>query len=670
MEEKKWDVFISYAHEDKESIARPLAEELSRQGLKVWFDEFLMDKSREIFKEINDGMANSKYAIAIISLSYLSKDWTIHEFSGLYELSDTQEIKILPVWHDISKREIANKFPLVITLSAVATSTTDFNLLVKKIMRVIKPPEINHNVPLTPDSTNPPTTNEKSKGLLVMPGKLIDDKTTLPVPQSDLLKYQIKRYLDCMDSVRFSVRVDEKPDLLLRHLYLKAQFVLAILSGDVIVVTENQFFDSRGFLEIYGELCSFAKSDNLPIRIALSKRSPNLILYDLVADYFSTIRNDSGELEPYHLSGWPELSEDLKRREHWADAIRHGKKPTEVHPGETIWLDRLFSAMEGLKGQIIPTAPVTSDDLLEKLFSMLNEGNIEERIDHFRKNAEGLSEMLRTDTVFNSAKCLLELVHQCALKAPIKKRSQVKNWLRLNGSFHTNSGRNITWSQKEGLLELTDLLYNQVVGIFSSAPLIHISTYRSPYDDNYVKAAYMLAVYIRRQKSINSSDLKISIEAHDWVKNRVRYDTRQIEKVLANVPWEKLLSCTEHEEWCNSLRKYKLALFNLEEKVTSYERGETNTALIREIEREEPEVIELWNRHIEESSFINNDYWCISDDSIHLLCPEGNPGKEIPVFIQYEPLTSPIRQAISYPELGLNEKIKGQLERRVKFQGL
>jgi len=34
----KWDVFISYASEDKEEIAMPLAHGLQARGFKVWID--------------------------------------------------------------------------------------------------------------------------------------------------------------------------------------------------------------------------------------------------------------------------------------------------------------------------------------------------------------------------------------------------------------------------------------------------------------------------------------------------------------------------------------------------------------------------------------------------------------------------------------------------------
>ena len=36
----EYDVFISHASEDKDSVVRPLAQALVAKGLKVWYDEF------------------------------------------------------------------------------------------------------------------------------------------------------------------------------------------------------------------------------------------------------------------------------------------------------------------------------------------------------------------------------------------------------------------------------------------------------------------------------------------------------------------------------------------------------------------------------------------------------------------------------------------------------
>ena len=40
--EKEWDVFISHASEDKDNVARPLAQALRAEGYRVWFDEFTL----------------------------------------------------------------------------------------------------------------------------------------------------------------------------------------------------------------------------------------------------------------------------------------------------------------------------------------------------------------------------------------------------------------------------------------------------------------------------------------------------------------------------------------------------------------------------------------------------------------------------------------------------
>ena len=37
-----WDIFISHANEDKDAVARPLAERLRSLGLTVWYDEFTL----------------------------------------------------------------------------------------------------------------------------------------------------------------------------------------------------------------------------------------------------------------------------------------------------------------------------------------------------------------------------------------------------------------------------------------------------------------------------------------------------------------------------------------------------------------------------------------------------------------------------------------------------
>lgn len=111
----QYDVFMSHASEDKESIARPLAEALEARGLRVWFDnqEILIGDS--IRQKIEEGLAQSSYGVVILSKPFISKFWTNFELDGLIE-------RVLPIWHEISRQEIANRFPALAGIAALNTS--------------------------------------------------------------------------------------------------------------------------------------------------------------------------------------------------------------------------------------------------------------------------------------------------------------------------------------------------------------------------------------------------------------------------------------------------------------------------------------------------------------------------------------------------------------------
>jgi hypothetical protein len=56
-----WDIFISHASEDKDAVARPLAERLRSLGLTVWYDEFTLSLGDSLRQSIDYGLANSKF---------------------------------------------------------------------------------------------------------------------------------------------------------------------------------------------------------------------------------------------------------------------------------------------------------------------------------------------------------------------------------------------------------------------------------------------------------------------------------------------------------------------------------------------------------------------------------------------------------------------------------
>ena len=124
--EKEYDVFISHASEDKDEVARPLAEALRSNGLSVWYDEFELRIGDSLRRKIDKGIANSNFGIIVISRDFISKGWTNYELDGLTTRAVNGEQTMLPVWHNVTKREVINYSPSL--ADKLARSTTDFTV--------------------------------------------------------------------------------------------------------------------------------------------------------------------------------------------------------------------------------------------------------------------------------------------------------------------------------------------------------------------------------------------------------------------------------------------------------------------------------------------------------------------------------------------------------------
>jgi hypothetical protein len=138
----EWDVFISHATEDKEDFARPLAERLRSQGLRVWFDEFTLTLGDSLRRSIDRGLARSRYGVVVISPNFLRKKWPQMELDGLVAREINEVKSILPVWHNISAEEVHQYLPTLADRLAVS-SDKGLDFVVEEIIRAIRREEGN-----------------------------------------------------------------------------------------------------------------------------------------------------------------------------------------------------------------------------------------------------------------------------------------------------------------------------------------------------------------------------------------------------------------------------------------------------------------------------------------------------------------------------------------------
>lgn len=134
---KGYDVFISHASEDKDPVARPLANALVERGITVWYDEFELKIGDSLRRKIDQGLAHSNFGIIIISRSFISKGWTNYELDGLITRSLTGEQQILPIWHDITKQEVINFSPSLADKLARNTAINTIDEIADEIAELI-----------------------------------------------------------------------------------------------------------------------------------------------------------------------------------------------------------------------------------------------------------------------------------------------------------------------------------------------------------------------------------------------------------------------------------------------------------------------------------------------------------------------------------------------------
>jgi hypothetical protein len=133
----EFDVFISHASEDKTAFVAPLAHYLVQQGLRVWYDAFTLKLGDRLRQSIDRGLARSRYGIVVLSQAFFEKHWPQYELDGLAALEVSGRKVILPIWHGVSREDVARVSPPLADRVAV-NSTLPLETVAAKILEVVR----------------------------------------------------------------------------------------------------------------------------------------------------------------------------------------------------------------------------------------------------------------------------------------------------------------------------------------------------------------------------------------------------------------------------------------------------------------------------------------------------------------------------------------------------
>ncbi len=137
--EKKYDLFISHASEDKDAIVRPLATKLERMSVRVWYDEFSLQLGDSLTASIDKGLQESRYGLLVLSKAFLVKRWPEYEYRSLMTREIDGERVILPLWYDVTKEDVKNFSLYLADIKALSISSRNHGMVIPAILKVVRP---------------------------------------------------------------------------------------------------------------------------------------------------------------------------------------------------------------------------------------------------------------------------------------------------------------------------------------------------------------------------------------------------------------------------------------------------------------------------------------------------------------------------------------------------
>jgi hypothetical protein len=133
----EWDVFLSYASEDREEIAQPLAVVLQDCGVRVWYDRVELQLGDSLRRKIDEGLACCRYGIVILSPAFFSKYYPNRELDGLAQREIEGKKVLLPVWHKVSEAQVRSFSPPLADRIA-ARSDEGVMAVAHQVLRIVR----------------------------------------------------------------------------------------------------------------------------------------------------------------------------------------------------------------------------------------------------------------------------------------------------------------------------------------------------------------------------------------------------------------------------------------------------------------------------------------------------------------------------------------------------
>ena len=151
---RHWDVFVSYASEDRRHVVAPLVEALLAAQLDVWYDRFELKIGDSLRRKLDEGLSCSDYGIVILSPKFFAKHFTNLELNGLAQREVNGRKVILPVWYNVDAAIVREYSPSL--ADRIARNWQEgVSVVVEEILKEVRPDRRSADISLESNAGRP-----------------------------------------------------------------------------------------------------------------------------------------------------------------------------------------------------------------------------------------------------------------------------------------------------------------------------------------------------------------------------------------------------------------------------------------------------------------------------------------------------------------------------------
>ena len=434
------------------------------------------------------------------------------------------------------------------------------------------------------------------------------------------------RFLDVLDSTRFNAE-ERKLRLPFRLLMAKIEILSALITGDGITIAENILIDSAGFLEVFGELSQIAakKKLSLPVRIALRGNPKDI--YSAAAGIFARVGDPEKKQNRFKLSTWAHLDDDKFRRLNWAKSLEseHNISKQYILPDEEEkkYAHQLVDVLAYTNSYLASASRIVQSRDSTHIF--IREINQIATLDKDKIDAMLSQQKLADSPIIQQPWLGSESERDAAIKITefikeLRKRGEINNRSVIHDELDKVKDKDL----KEGVIEITDSIYNYALGYATLAnasgdTVHHIEDPSNP----YVLAGNSLSRWAMETGWSSAGGYDFQMPWGIYIPGQVGWKkeliNQEILSFLENLPWEACLIAFTEPNWQTSLAEYKYTLAQLQtiDRILSLD-----IDLSEEIKRWEQrrddafkQMKEAWAKHFALSKkLISNSVWKMVDN--------------------------------------------------------